>query len=173
MNVGILRILAHNMRKGSRTRRPEETVPFPEGYRGILSHDPALCTGCATCVYVCSPSALRVREVKGEGMIWTYAGSHCSYCGQCAAFCPTGAIRLEASAPSVAIFSWSHDKRAVIPYLACPACGRPHIPLPPRIEDRVYGAELPEQTRDLPLLCEACRRKEYGEKIARNYPGKE
>lgn len=56
--------------------------------------DPAICTGCNTCVEVCQIDVLLPNPVKGKPPIVMYA-DECWYGGCCVSHCPLpGAIRL-------------------------------------------------------------------------------
>jgi heterodisulfide reductase subunit A-like polyferredoxin len=60
--------------------------------------DPALCTGCLTCVRICPFNVPRIQpELSGAGGILGAAhieAAVCQGCGQCAAECPARAIQL-------------------------------------------------------------------------------
>jgi NAD-dependent dihydropyrimidine dehydrogenase PreA subunit len=57
-----------------------------------LTLDPALCTGCGTCVEVCPHEVFRIE--KGAATI--AHRSRCMECGACAGNCPEGALRVRA-----------------------------------------------------------------------------
>lgn len=61
---------------------------------------PKLCTGCATCVYVCMLTALSVsdRQLFYE---WRYDSGQCTFCGRCVEVCPTHALKMAADRPPV------------------------------------------------------------------------
>jgi len=66
---------------------------------GVVAEvDPALCTGCLTCVRICpydapriNPTLVGIGGIQGAAEIKAAA---CQGCGLCAAECPAGAIRL-------------------------------------------------------------------------------
>lgn len=53
--------------------------------------DPALCSGCGTCVEICPYEALSV-ELEGIEQISRVDHDHCMGCGDCVTACPNGAI---------------------------------------------------------------------------------
>jgi len=59
---------------------------------GIITVDPATCTGCGKCVSVCSDLSLELADGRcrpsGHGIF------ECLGCGQCMAVCPEGAIEV-------------------------------------------------------------------------------
>ena len=69
--MGIWNILTRNFRRGSRTRAPQQAVPHPDNYRGLVEHDNTRCTACGTCAYVCSPGAITL-ESSPEAVDWDY-----------------------------------------------------------------------------------------------------
>lgn len=157
--MGILDILIHNTRRKNRTLKPVEQS-LPEGYRGALSHDADLCTGCHTCASVCSPGAIRV-EAEECGILWRYQATRCSFCARCAQYCPTGAIQLGVTAPAVALRAQETlltEHR--IAYEPCARCGKPIVPLPAQVLERLVGPETAASAADaygFAHLCEKCR----------------
>ena len=53
--MGILGVVWRNLTRAVRTRRPDDLVPRPAVFRGLIEHEAALCTGCHACAYVCAP----------------------------------------------------------------------------------------------------------------------
>lgn len=170
--MSILQTLLRNARSAALTHHPDDRVQTPVGYRGQLEHDAALCVGCTTCAYVCSPSAIAFEDRTGDHVAWRYDAGRCTFCGRCAAFCPTHALSMTAEPAPLAT---SRDAQRVehrIEYQRCASCGKPIIPLP--------LAALPELSASVPLqtaiaehvhLCEACRKRAAGETLKRSYLG--
>lgn len=154
--MGILDILRSNLGRRPRTRKPGDTVPYPDVYRGQLGHETSRCTACGTCAYVCSPSAIVIRQEAGQP-VWTYNAGQCTYCGRCAAYCPTGAISLATYPTAVADdlqdFKIAHSVETV----PCTRCGKPFIPLPAVMLVKMYGDPLPAEITAARHLCENCR----------------
>lgn len=170
--MSIVTALLHNLRLRPLTHRPEDTVPAPDGYRGSLQHDLTRCTGCATCVYVCSPSAITLRRADDQAVAWHYDASCCTFCGRCAEFCPTQALAFSPE-PLPAVSDRSqHQLTHWLEQRPCRRCGRPITPLPPPTLVRLYGTPLPAEIAAQQELCEACRNRLAGETLKRSYLGK-
>ena len=81
------------------TRRATVRYPFaplelPPCFRGKVTIEPTLCTGCGLCVRDCPAFALELeRENRDEFRLIHYR-DRCAYCGQCEASCRFGAITL-------------------------------------------------------------------------------
>ncbi len=157
--MGILSILSRNSAHGPRTRLPQDEVPCPAGFRGMLAHDAARCTGCRTCTYVCSPGAITLAEADPLFLEWMYFAGQCTFCGRCVEYCPTHALTCEETVPPVAADSSAHRVTHQVAYQPCPRCGRPVIPLPLQTLRAVYGDPVPESVTAQHSLCERCRGK--------------
>jgi hydrogenase-4 component H len=163
--MSILKILSRNLNRGSRTRRPADRVPYPDGYRGMLLNDPALCVGCKTCAYVCSPGAITFDDNDESCIVWQYFAEQCTFCGRCAEYCPCKALTFDQAAAVVAVDPAQHRVAHQIPYRLCPRCGRPVMPVPATVLAHFYDpAELNAGT-PLRLLCEHCRNKVFGQRV--------
>src|SRR5512147_1592227 len=92
--MNIFEVILHNFTLRPRTRKPEDRVPFPKGFRGELAHRVELCTLCGTCAYVCSPGAIQIERNQENGT-WNYDAGRCTFCARCAEYCPTRALSLE------------------------------------------------------------------------------
>jgi hydrogenase-4 component H len=157
--MGIFSILSRNSARGARTRRPEDRVPCPLGFRGMITHDPARCMGCGTCAYVCSPSAITLDETDPRFIEWAYFAGRCTFCGRCVEYCATQALRFEPESPVVTGDQSQHRLAHQVFYKPCARCGHPIIPVPLQTLQAVYGGSLPEDLVAHQRLCERCRGK--------------
>jgi formate hydrogenlyase subunit 6/NADH:ubiquinone oxidoreductase subunit I len=68
---------------------PAERIAPPERYRGILSYDPSLCTGCSLCVKDCPSDAIElvILDRAAKQYVVKYHMDRCIYCGQCMVNC--------------------------------------------------------------------------------------
>lgn len=156
--MNIFNLLSHNLGQGSRTRPPDEAVPYPAGYRGQIHHEAALCTACGTCIYTCSPGAITSDNGAPDHVVWHYAEDHCTFCGYCVEYCPTQALSFVPSAPATVTDRSQHYISHRIDCQPCPNCGRLVRPLPEAALVRLYGDPLPEDVATARKLCERCRR---------------
>jgi formate hydrogenlyase subunit 6/NADH:ubiquinone oxidoreductase subunit I len=161
--MDIFQVIFHNFATRSRTRKPEDSVPFPVDFRGELVHATDQCVLCETCVYVCSPVAITTDNEDKEGY-WQYDGGRCTFCGRCVEYCPTHALSfLNQSAPTVNQRS-SEYKTHIVEYQHCKRCGALIIPLPYETLVRLYHSEEAAQHAvQNNELCERCRSKVQSE----------
>lgn len=157
--MSIFSILSRNSAHASRTRRPDDPVPCPAGFRGMITHDAARCTGCRTCAYVCSPSAIAFGETDPRSLEWTYFAGQCTFCGRCVEYCPTRCLGFEDSTPPVTGDQAAHRVSHRVFYQPCARCGRPIIPLPRPTLQTLYGDAVPDGIVAQHKLCERCRGK--------------
>src|SRR5271166_1985060 len=157
--MGILDIVRRNFGRRPRTRRPDDMPPRPPSFRGLIEQDPSLCTGCKTCMYVCSPKAISFTEQHDVGITWNFFAGQCSFCGLCVQYCPTHAITNFGKLPPVtgdqSLLRVTHE----ILYQPCTGCGRPIIPIPEAALEQVYGGALTDLEAEQRALCQECRRK--------------
>lgn len=68
---------------------PVERVAPPERYRGILSYNPSVCTGCTLCVKDCPSDAIElvILDRAAKQYVMKYRMDRCIYCGQCVVNC--------------------------------------------------------------------------------------
>jgi len=161
--MNIFQIISRNFSLHSRTRKPEETVPYPVDYRGELVHDATKCTLCGTCTYVCSPGAIDVTREEEEGS-WKYDCGRCTFCGKCVEYCPTKALSfLDHAAPVVKQRSEEYTFH-IVEYQPCSRCGKPIIPIPFETLVGLYHSEdAAKKALTVHQLCERCRRRAHGE----------
>ena len=170
--MGIINLISRNFGRKSRTRLPSNVVPYPQNYRGTLQYDVNLCTGCQTCGYVCSPSAITFETSDPASIEWKYFAERCAFCGRCVQFCPTQAITFNAEMHIVTGDRSLHYLSGKVYYQSCNRCGRPIIPLPTASLMRLYKDRLPEQIAILNGLCEKCRSWTASEHIKYGETGK-
>ena len=75
-------------------RFPFAPLELPPYFRGKVTINPALCTGCGACVRDCPAFALELERKSREEFRLIHYYDRCAYCGQCEASCRFGAIVL-------------------------------------------------------------------------------
>jgi len=163
--MNILNLLSHNLGQGSRTRSPDDAVPYPNGYRGQIQHAVDLCIACGACVYACSPGAITIDESDGQSVQWKYTEDRCTFCGFCVQYCPTAALGFEAVSPAPLTERAQHYLAHTIVLQSCRECGRPVRLLPDAILTRLYGDHLPADIAAARGLCETCRQRMTGDRF--------
>jgi len=158
--MGYLKVLLQNLLAGPAT----EPFPFgealtPKGLRGRVQYDPHTCVGCRTCELSCAGGAIRI-EMKPEALEFTLWHDTCAFCGLCAFYCPTDAIRLSDD------WHLSHTddrkfemiEKGRIPAIHCAACGEECYATQPAADlfDHPPSREELERLRG---YCPRCRRK--------------
>ncbi len=161
----ILDVLSQNLRRGSRTRQPNDVVPYPEDFRGRLSHALELCTACGTCVYTCSPGAIKIDDADEKVVRWTYKEDRCTFCGFCVQYCPTQALSFEKESPAPLTERKQHYISHDIELPACKVCGRPVRVIPEMTLERLYGSPVPEEIIAAQGLCENCRQRSVSKRF--------
>ncbi len=163
--TGMAAILTRNLAHGSRARRPDDAPPHPDGFRGLLQHNAAVCVGCGACAYVCSPTAIEIRHEGSVPTEWAYDAGKCTFCGRCAEVCTTRCLLLGPGAPAVATDRGAHRVEHPVSRQPCVRCGRPVIPLPGALLVKLYGDPVPADVLATRRLCERCRGRQAGEKL--------
>jgi hydrogenase-4 component H len=172
--MNILNLLSQNFGGGSRTRTPEDSVPYPNGYRGQITHTVELCTGCGTCVYVCSPGAISIRDDEGgQSVTWKYTEDQCTFCSFCVEHCPTQALGIKAESPAILSDRSQHYLIHSIALPLCKECGQPAKLMPEMALIHLYGDPLPEEIESARGLCENCRQRVTGQRFVTALAGKE
>ena len=96
MKLGIMfqDIFESFFKKSATQLYPVERVAPPERYRGVLSYDPSLCTGCRLCVKDCPSNALElvILDRAAKQYVVKYHMDRCIYCGQCMVNCKFNCI---------------------------------------------------------------------------------
>ena len=91
MSIGTMfqDIVESFFKKSATQLYPAERIAPPERYRGVLSYDPSLCTGCGLCVKDCPSNAIQlvILDRAAEQYVVTYHMDRCIYCGQCMVNC--------------------------------------------------------------------------------------
>ena len=167
--MSIFWILSRNSARGSRTRSPGDAVPYPLGFRGMITHDAARCTACRVCSYVCSPNAIAFEETDPRFVGWTYFAGRCTFCGRCVEYCPTRCLGFEDTMPPVTTDQSSHRVAHQVFYQPCARCGRPVISLPPQTLQALYGDPMPAGIPADVGLCERCRGKTAAKRLKGMY----
>ena len=130
--------MAKPVTRAVRTRRPDDLVPRPAVFRGLIEHEVALCTGCHACAYVCAPQAITLRPVGDKAITWNFFAGQCSFCGLCVQYCPTGAITNHGKLPPVTGDQRLHRVTHEVELQPCAGCGRPFMPLPEAFLRQLY-----------------------------------
>ena len=75
---------------------PVERVSPPERYRGILSYNASVCTGCSLCVKDCPSDAIElvILNRAAKQYVMKYHMDRCIYCGQCMVNCKPKGIAM-------------------------------------------------------------------------------
>lgn len=155
MNIFVL--LSRNLSRKSRTCRPEDAVPYPTDFRGRLIHNVDLCTGCGTCVYTCSPSAIKISDIQSNAANWRYTEDRCTFCGFCVQYCPTNALSFAQETPKPIAERSEHYIDHPLKLQPCKSCGKPVYVLPENSLEKLYGKPLPAEILETQGLCEDCR----------------
>jgi TorA maturation chaperone TorD/NAD-dependent dihydropyrimidine dehydrogenase PreA subunit len=113
------------------------------------------CTLCHICVEMCQPGALRGIRDEREGVITLRLDpTRCDGCAACERWCPEGVIRVGTS-ENAELRSAGELARSEL--LACPSCGRLHVPrtMIAGLEKRMVNAQ--ESLLQRLLLCYDCK----------------
>ncbi|HTO46089.1 MAG TPA: 4Fe-4S dicluster domain-containing protein [Burkholderiales bacterium] len=163
--MSILGVLWRNLTARARTRTAADIVPTPAGFRGMIEHDPSLCTGCTACMQVCAPRAISFDTTDATSITWKFFAGQCSYCGLCVQYCPTQAITNPGKLPPVTGDQSLHRVAHKVDYRPCADCGRPILPLPETLLHGLYPGAVTQSVREQQALCESCRRKQTSKGI--------
>jgi len=153
----ILSLLSYNFGHKSRTRRPDNAVPYPAGFRGKLLHNTDLCTACGTCVYACSPGAIKISDEDATITDWDYSEDRCTFCGFCVQYCPTHALSFAQESPVAITERVQHYLFHQVEMQPCHECGKSVHMIPEETLEQLYGKPLPAEIIETQGLCENCR----------------
>ena len=92
-------ILGSFFTKSTTRLYPVERVTPPERYRGILSYNASVCTGCSLCVKDCPSDAIElvIIDRAAKKYVMKYHMDRCIYCAQCVASCPEDALTMSST----------------------------------------------------------------------------
>jgi formate hydrogenlyase subunit 6/NADH:ubiquinone oxidoreductase subunit I len=102
--MNVLSMLVENLFHGPVTLRYPVAPPIAPGYRGLVEFHPDLCTGCATCAFVCTSAAIKFKS-RRDSYEWSYDAGQCTFCGRCVDNCEAHAVTMECAPPPLYLTS--------------------------------------------------------------------
>ncbi len=163
--MNIFEVILHNVTLRPRTRKPEDRVPVPDGFRGELVHQASLCTLCGSCAYVCSPGAIQI-EREAESGSWNYDAGRCTFCARCTEYCPTHALSLVTQPVRLFDDRLLQQVQHLVAYQHCTRCGKTISPLPVETLVRLYhNEEAATEAMKANLLCPECRARAHSQRF--------
>lgn len=163
--MNILEVLAKNFSRQPRSRQPQDKVECPVEFRGVLEHEPDLCTLCGTCSYACSPGAIQI-ERGAESGAWIYDAGRCTFCARCVEYCPTGALRMLEEVGANQALRQTQLTTHPVPYQHCERCGVLMLPMPAGALMRLYHTDsAAQEAAPMHRLCEKCRAREHSKRF--------
>jgi len=153
--MSIFPVLLKNLRTKPVTLRFPDEAPHPKDFRGPVKIEVEKCIGCDMCAYVCVCYAVRVTEHE-DSCEWLYLPGRCTFCGRCVTICPGRALSQERWSVPAYFNAGELDETHLVPYPACPECGRATRPVVEPVLMRAFG-ELSEKLRAGIYLCQRCR----------------
>jgi formate hydrogenlyase subunit 6/NADH:ubiquinone oxidoreductase subunit I len=167
--MNIFQVMLENLNQGALTLRYPERAAMAEGFRGLVQNDPALCVGCATCAYVCSPGAITVSSYD-RSYEWAYDPGKCTFCGRCADYCPVEALSQQSERAPTYLKRDELVQVLRLDYPLCPQCGRPAQPVSARVLQRVFD-EISPEVLAWNQLCRLCRQEQRQPELERMLSG--
>ncbi len=129
----------------------------PETFRGRMDLNPDMCTACRTCETVCPSTAIKITQTQ-EGHIHNIWHNSCCYCGNCAYFCPTGAIFSTNSFDTAKLQSEKFEdvNSELIKPSSCSSCGEPYMPPSRGLLGKAYVHDDIKKLNT--AICSKCRK---------------
>ena len=155
-----VKVLEHKM-NGEATPKVIDTIfkdfSAPMSFRGRISLNEEMCTACRTCETVCPSSAIQISETE-NGFIHKVWHNTCCYCGNCAYFCPTGAIFNTNSFDTAKLQSEKYEDVNIghIAYAKCASCSEPYMPPSKGLLGKAYVFDDVSKLNE--NICPKCRK---------------
>jgi len=132
----------------------------PSSFRGRMTLNKDICTACKTCETVCPSKAIEISSDENGNSIHKIWHNSCCYCGNCAYFCPTGAIFTSGSFDTAKLQSekFSDVNVEYIENQTCSNCGESYMPPSSGLLDRSYVDENIDKLDK--KICSKCRKEE-------------
>ncbi len=131
----------------------------PKKFRGRMSLNETICTACRTCETVCPSTAIKITKTQ-NGFIHNIWHNSCCYCGNCAFFCPTGAIYSTNNFDTVKLQNekFSDLNTGIINLSTCSSCGESYMPPSSGLLGKAYiHNNLKKLNKS---ICSKCRKEE-------------
>jgi formate hydrogenlyase subunit 6/NADH:ubiquinone oxidoreductase subunit I len=87
-------ILPFIFKKPATLNYPQERSGMPQGFRGKVKFNPAICIGCTMCVRDCPSQAIEIKKIAEKQFELEMDLGKCIYCGQCVDSCPKKALAI-------------------------------------------------------------------------------
>ena len=134
-------------------------LAHPSSPLGVVSINPAKCSGCGMCADTCPTEALRLERAE-HGVALTFDAGLCTGCALCAECCPetsSAALRVD----KLTDFARIRQARVTLNRsreARCVACGAPIAPegMLQRIRD-LLGPDAPSLSNTIGSYCLSCR----------------
>ena len=129
----------------------------PESFRGRIDLNEDMCTACRTCETVCPSTAIQISETE-NGFVHKIWHNSCCYCGNCAYFCPTGAIFSTNDFHTAKLQNEKFDDVNVghINYEKCSDCGDDYMPPSRGLLGKAYTHDDISKLNE--KICTKCRK---------------
>lgn len=129
----------------------------PESFRGRVSLNEEMCTACKACETVCPSTAIQISETE-NGFVHKIWHNSCCYCGNCAYFCPTGAIFTTNNFDTAKLQNEKFEDVNIgyIEYEKCSSCSQTYMPPSNGLLEKAYVADDVNKLND--KICPKCRK---------------
>lgn len=156
--MNFLTLFARNLKHGPYTEAfPLGPAFTPERLRGRIEFKAYDCEGCRICERVCPAGAIRFERTP-DGMTFDCWHDTCVFCGNCAFYCPTGAIYQtnDWNLTHTQDEKFEMVEHGIIPMQVCVECGKKALDTAPSVKN-VDPPLSAEEMTELRARCPRCR----------------